>query len=124
MPVILFHAEADEITKEMFKVDWMVCEGSEIVKQGEVFKDSPCYLLEFVNFLLAMGEADILIGYHMDYKLRSIGKAMKTYHFQISVERKDKIIHLDLETILPDSPKPKNINDVYEIYMLYKKDSV
>jgi len=112
--MLFFHCSLSDSSNNFLKIEWALRDEGIIIEEGEVLRDSPSYLHDLIHFLLGVGKAHTLVGYDLKFKLTILGRVMKrTGLFQVSLERPDKIVHLDLKEHIN---KPESLIDLYESY--------
>jgi hypothetical protein len=108
---IFFHCLLNGSSNSFIKIEWKLCDEREVIEEGEVVQDSPSSTFEFIMFLLAIGKADTLVGYDLNFKLIVLGRVMKKTG--LSLEKPTKIVHLDLKQTT-QIKKPRSVEDLYE----------
>ena len=115
--LLIIHCEVFDDRKGFSKLQWAVYDSNQNTESGDVISDMPTYTFDFVQFLLAMGRCETLIGHNLPGKLKAIGAAMAQNCLRLSVERPEKIIHLDIAGTPGDLKNPSNIDDVYKMFL-------
>lgn len=117
---ILIHAGNCGPLSDSAKIEWVAIDGADISEQGELDQDSPNFTYEFIMFLLEVGRAELLIGCHIEKRVRKIGEMMKqTGMFQFRLDRntKEKIPQLDLNGIVDN---PTDMQDAISKFFSYE----
>lgn len=113
---IFVHCLLDHVERTLFKIEWMLCDGKEVLMLDSVNVDSPSYTFDFIQFLLALGRADHIIGFDLDRKVKFIHNAMNMNDFKLTIKRVGDINRIDLHKYLPGMKKPDSVDRVFTTY--------
>lgn len=113
---LFFHCYTSGATHCFTQLEWALYEGNEFQEGGAADPELPSFTFELIMFLLAVGRANNIIGYDLNSKLKSIGVAMKRNGFELTLDKPQKTIHVDLKKLLPDMKKPTEVLNIIDVY--------